>query len=442
MRSPARGGPGRTLTELPPRILREIEQHQAGSERLIAWIQMLVVFIFGMLYLLSPKTYPEEASFVPVPWVLLFYLLFTLLQLYVSRICLPPDWATYMSIVGNISLLYLLIWSFHLQYMQPPSFYLKAPTLLYIFIFIALRALRFEVRFILFSGLCASVGWLIMVYYVYQDSGAGALVTRDYVEYMTSNKMLIGAEFDKIITIIVVTLVLAMAIHRAKQILIKSIIETTIACDLSHFVPQQVADSLAQAPEEPQSGHARQTVATIMFIDIEGFTALSERLKPNDVVSTLNLFFSIVESEIERYNGIINQFQGDAVLVSFEQGTQDHSPPECALLSALNINATLERTLFVDDTKLKCRIGINTGQVVSGYMGSRSRLIYTVHSDAVNIAARLEQHNKEFRTSILVSEATKKECRSGLARFDMRGTIALRGRNHGVQVYSVEPLDA
>jgi len=430
------------LAELPPRILREIERQQADSERLIAWIQMLVVLVFGVLYLLSPKTFPEDATFVPVPWVLLFYLMFTLLQLQVSRAGLPPDWAIYLSVLGNIGLLYLLIWSFHLQYMQPPSFYLKAPTLLYIFIFIALRTLRFEVRFVLFAGLCASLGWLAMIFYVYQASGTGETVTRDYVEYMTSNRMLFGAEFDKIITIIIVTLVLAAAIYRAKRLLVESIIETTIADDLSHFVPRPVADSLAIAPEEPQSGHARLTVATIMFIDIEGFTTLSEHLEPDEVIATLNRFFGIVETEIERYNGIINQFQGDAVLVSFESGTSDHTPAECAVLSALNIQTRLKDSTFINNVRLKCRVGINTGHVVNGYIGSSSRLIYTVHSDAVNIAARLEQQNKVFGTYILVTEATKKECRPKLAHFDMKGLIALKGRSRCVQVYSVKPANA
>ncbi|KEA62344.1 Adenylate cyclase [Marinobacterium lacunae] len=431
---------GRMLASLPSRIRLEIELQQAGSERLIALIQLLVVSIFGLLYLVAPKTYPEEATFAPVPWVLLFYFLFTAMQLYISRVCLPPAWATYLSIIGNIVLLYLLIWSFHLQYMQPPSFYLKAPTLLYVFIFIALRALRFEVRFVLFAGACASLGWLVMIYYVYQASGPGDMVTRDYVEYMTSNSMLFGAEFDKIMTIIVVTLVLAMAIHRANRLMVESIIETTIAGDLSHFVPQQVADSLANSSEEPQSGHAKLTTATIMFIDIEGFTTLSERLKPDEVIATLNRFFSIVEREVERYAGIINQFQGDAVLVSFETAPDDYTPAEGALLSALNIQNALKNDNAIDGVQLKCRIGINTGPVINGFIGSSSRLIYTVHSDAVNIAARLEQQNKVFGTSILISEATKKECRHQLASFDLKGTIALRGRSHAVQVYAVEPL--
>ena len=101
------------------------------------------------------------------------------------------DQAIY-SVIADTLLLMVLIWSFHLQYEQPPSFYLKAPTLLYVFIFIALRALRFEPQFVVLAGLVAVLGWILMVFYVaYGDPAFTAtaegrvpdpeLLTRDYV---------------------------------------------------------------------------------------------------------------------------------------------------------------------------------------------------------------------------------------------------------------------
>src|SRR6266446_6296135 len=77
-----------------------------------------------------------------------------------------PEWLRYVSIVIDMALLLGLIWSFHLQYEQPPSFYLKAPTLLYIFIFIALRTLNFDARKVVTAGLVAVLGWLLLVAYV------------------------------------------------------------------------------------------------------------------------------------------------------------------------------------------------------------------------------------------------------------------------------------
>ena len=116
-----------------------------------------------------------------------------------------PAWFLTLSVAADLTLLMMLIWSFHIQYDQPASFYLKAPTLLYVFIFIALRALRFETRFVLLAGLFSALGWLALVFYVVSIDPQDNMITRDYVAYMTSNTILLGAEFDKVISILMVT---------------------------------------------------------------------------------------------------------------------------------------------------------------------------------------------------------------------------------------------
>ena len=92
-----------------------------------------------------------------------------------------PGWLLSLSVVIDMALLLGLIWSFHLQYNQPPSFYLKAPTLLYVFIFIALRALRFEARYVVMSGLVAAIGWGFMIGYVVVAEVGNPMITRDYI---------------------------------------------------------------------------------------------------------------------------------------------------------------------------------------------------------------------------------------------------------------------
>ena len=107
------------------------------------------------------------------------YALFTLLRLVLAHRISLPGWFLIVSIVFDMSLLFGLIWSFHLQYQQPASFYLKAPTLLYVFIFIALRALRFEARFVIAAGLAAAAGWLVLVLYVITVDPSDTMITRD-----------------------------------------------------------------------------------------------------------------------------------------------------------------------------------------------------------------------------------------------------------------------
>ena len=99
-----------------------------------------------------------------MPWALGAYLIFTLIRLYGSWRGRLPGWFPTLSVLIDMSLPMLVIWSFHLQYEQPPSFYLKAPTLLYVFIFIA-AALRFEARYVAIAGAAAIVGWAVLVVY-------------------------------------------------------------------------------------------------------------------------------------------------------------------------------------------------------------------------------------------------------------------------------------
>ena len=186
----------------------------------------------------------------------------------------------------DIVLLMVLIWSFHIfhiQYMQPASFYLKAPTMVYVFIFIALRALRFEPRFIILSGAAAGVGWLILVLYVIWSVPGDMMITRNYITYLTSNAILIGAEVDKILSIAFVTFVLAVAIVRAQRVLNRAVLETTAAEDLSRFVSAEVADHITSADRAIQPGDGESKVAMVLFTDIEGFSTISENLTPQEL---------------------------------------------------------------------------------------------------------------------------------------------------------------
>ncbi len=129
---------------LPTRVQLAIRKQQDQSEILIACVQLLLILIFGALYALSPKTFSQDSMFAPVPYALAGYMIFTVIRLLWAVKWRLPGWALSLSVIADMILLMFLIWSFHIQYQQLPSFYLKAPTLLYAFIFIALRALRFD----------------------------------------------------------------------------------------------------------------------------------------------------------------------------------------------------------------------------------------------------------------------------------------------------------
>ena len=422
---------------LPERLRKSIQDQQERSEILISVIQLVIVFIFGLLYAIAPKTFSQDADFAPVPWVLGIYLAFSLLRLYLALERKLPDWMLYLSSVVDIVLLLGLIWSFHLQYEQPPSFYLKAPTLLYLFIFIAIRALHFDPRFVISTGVSAAIGWVLMVVYVVTIDPSDSMITRDYVEYMTSNSILIGAEFDKIVSILMVTGVLALALHRARNLLIESVIEGSAARDLSRFVPQEIAQKVTRSEEGAITGKGEVSECTILFTDIEDFTEISETLAPEKLIEALNRYFSLIAGPITEHGGVISQFQGDAVLATFNVPKPDNEHASNAVRAALDIQSVLDGVEFGDGIHFNTRIGINTGPVVGGLVGSGDRVGYTVHGNNVNLTARLEQLNKDYGTRIIVADSTRAMIADGSYAFRELGEVSVRGLNRAVRIYTV-----
>ena len=426
------------VQKLPARVRDVISREQDSSEVLIGWVQLGVVLTFAALYYVSPKQPDANPMISPEPWVLAGYVLFTLARLNLAYRRRLPNWLLYVSVVMDMALLLVLIWTFHLKYDQPASFYLKVPTLLYVFIFIALRALRFEVRYVLIAGGVAALGWLLMVLYVVTIDPDNPMITRDYVEYMTSNSVLLGAEFDKVISILMVTAILAVAIARARRLLIESVVESSTARELSKFVPDEVARQAKAGEEHMQAGQGEVREATILFTDIEGFTTISEAMTPTDLIATLNDYFSVVTKPIVEHGGVINQFQGDAILATFNipETLSDHAAE--AVRAALAVQAALSDRNFGDGVVLRSRIGINSGEIVGGLVGTGDRLGYTVHGDDVNLAARLEQLNKDYGTRIVVSQRTRELAGPAEVRFKKLGTTNVRGRKTPVVIYTVD----
>lgn len=423
---------------LPERLKKTIRDQQERSEILISSIQVMIVSILGLLYAVSPKTFSDDVTFVPVPWALGAYLAFSLFRFWLAILRKLPDWMLYLSAVLDIALLMGLIWSFHLQYEQPPSFYLKVPTLLYVFIFIGIRALHFDPRFVIATGASAAVGWALMVLFVLVDNPANSMITRDYIEYMTSNSVLIGAEFDKIVSIIMVTGVLALALHRARNLLIEAVIEGSAARDLSRFVPQEVANQVTRSEEGATTGKGEVNQTTILFTDIEGFTSISESLPPEDLIAALNQYFSLIAKPIEANGGVISQFQGDAVLATFNAPKPDPNHASNAIEAALEIQQALKGQTFGHNLPFNTRIGINTGLVVGGLVGSGDRVGYTVHGDNVNLTARLEQLNKEYGTRIMISENTYNLVEAGKFAFRGLGNVVVRGKKEPIGIYTID----
>ena len=395
-----------TRGRLPERVRRQVTRQQDATERLIGWVQLAVVLVFGVLYWLAPKTFEAHDTFQPVPYALAAYLGFTLIRLSASYRTHLPDWFLYLSIVIDMALLFVLIWSFHLQYEQPASFYLKAPTLLYVFIFIALRALRFEARFVLAAGLTAAAGWGLLVVYVVTVNPEDPMITRNYVTYMTSNAILLGAEFDKIISILTVTGILAMAIVRARKLLVSSVAESTAASDLSRFFSPEVADKIVSS-EEIGVGAGESRDAAILNLDLRGFTPLAERDPPDAVMRLLAEYQAEMVPIVRKHGGSIDKFLGDGIMATFgaSQGTASYAAD--ALRAVEEIMAAAAAWQARVEAEGRACVPVNAavaaGRVVFGAVGEKDRLEYTVIGEAVNLSAKLEKHNAALGSRALAT---------------------------------------
>jgi class 3 adenylate cyclase len=195
------------------------------------------------------------------------------------------------------------------------------------------------------------------------------------------------------------------------------------------YVPESVANAIVESGDELQS---IRTEASILYSDIEGFTGIVESMPPEQIIQLLNEYFPAVIEPITRHGGVVNQFQGDAMLVTFNVPLTNPQHADHAVQAALEIQQNTRDKTFAG-ISLRTRIGINTGEVVAGNVGSGERFNYTVHGDAVNLAARLEQLNKDYGTLVLISGNTIDRL-SGSYPLVPMGEIAIRGKQQPVSV--------
>lgn len=200
------------------------------------------------------------------------------------------------------------------------------------------------------------------------------------------------------------------------------------------FLPASIARELLASGTDSGVLPPQLRTATVLFVDIAGFTSLCEDLEPDRIVAMLNAYFDTLTAIIEDHGGIITQFQGDAILAVYNAFDDLHDHADAALDTAIEIQRTVKTRDF-DGQKLRCRCGINTGPMVAGNVGASDRLSFTVHGDAVNSAARLEAENKNLGTDILLSQSTR-DLLSEPERVHIAGNILLRGRSSQTAVYT------
>jgi adenylate cyclase len=383
-------------------VARAIEAQRDRGEILTSWVQAGILAVFATLYFAAPSTSPLPLLERPAPWALAFYGVFTAvrLRLALARRIGPAMRAA--SSVVDMAVLTVTIWGFHLEYGQPAAFYLKAPTFAYFFIFIALRALSFSPGQVLLAGGAAAVGWVVLLGYALAGPGAIDVVTRNYVEYMTSAKVLIGGEIDKVISLMLVAALLAIAAGRARQLLERAVAEQAATSQLARFFSPDVAERLISADELLKPGDGESRDAAVMFIDLRGFTRLAAKLEPRALIGLLGRYQRTAVPIIQRHHGSITTYLGDGIMVTFGATRPSASYAADALRCAEEL---LEALGQWDGPQVG--IGVEVGAVICGTIGEEGRLEYAVIGDPVNRAAKLQNHTKAEGVRALTSRAAR-----------------------------------
>lgn len=186
----------------------------------------------------------------------------------------------------------------------------------------------------------------------------------------------------------------------------------------------------------PKHIESERRVATVMFADISGFTAMSEKMDPEEVTSLMNTCFAMMESIIEKYDGAIDKFMGDCVMVLFGVPTAVENAPHKAINTAIEMKNRLAEFNLEKNLKipLDLHIGINTGILIAGMVGGEKKREYTVMGDTVNLASRLESASRTGQ--IMVSLNTYRETRDGYEYRPLK-PIVLKGKKEPVPVYEL-----
>ena len=205
------------------------------------------------------------------------------------------------------------------------------------------------------------------------------------------------------------------------------------------YVSKDVYDHLVTNPELARLGGARREM-TVLFSDIRGFTSVSERGQPEDIVRTLNEYFTRMVALVFKHGGTLDKFVGDMVMALFGAPLDDPDHADHAVEAALDMIVEL-RTLNEGWTaegrpELDIGIGINTGPMIAGNIGSDLIMSYTVIGDAVNLGSRLESLNKQYGTRIIISESTKEHLKKKYM-FKPLGDVIVKGKTKPVAIFEL-----
>jgi adenylate cyclase len=391
---------------------------------------LVIIFTIGICYrlldqfVLKTTDLDAPSNTVGISWLFpVTILLFEVVSLLVITKHLKgkklPKGARHFNTIIEVCLPSCMIFVIARQY--PQYNVLNSPVVYIYFVFIILSTLRLNFWLSFFCGLFAAASYLFLCLVLYTHFYASDGVKVAILLFSGTAAGLVARQ-------------IRIAIYS----LLKESEKRHLVEDLfGQQISTEIVDQLLANDGKIES--KRMQVA-IMFIDIRNFTQFVVGKSPEEVVQYQDAFFRIVIDTITRYNGIINQFLGDGCMVTFGAPVQLKNPAKAAVDAAIRLLQELNRALengLLPATRIG--IGIHTGEVVTGNIGTAQRRQYSITGSVVILAARIEQLNKQFGSQLLVSEEVIQAMDKDVAAEAATnfGCVALKGWHKPVTVYKL-----
>jgi len=206
-----------------------------------------------------------------------------------------------------------------------------------------------------------------------------------------------------------------------------------------HYLTASVVEELLKSPDGLKLGGARRE-ATAFFSDIKNFTTVSEKLEPEVLIEQLNDYLTAMTEVVLQYEGYLDKYEGDAIMAVFGVPVQqtDHALRACqsALVMQKRLVDLRRRWREENKPEFHVRMGLNSGPMIAGNIGGKDRFDYTVIGDAVNLASRLEGANKQYDTSIMISEFTREQLSDDFVVREL-DLLRVKGKHKPVRVFEL-----
>lgn len=424
--------------EIQDFITRIFRIEEEKSEKIINNARIIIALIYAALGRGIQNQIPAQ-SLAAIYIISAFTFCYGIFMFFFLRAGKYTPRVKYISSYMDITLLSVAIYFFGTF----RSF--KTEAFLVYFLWIALAAMRFSVRLTIFTGILGAFTYIIVIALaIFNSTVEFGTITESF----TTPKVSLA---NLIIKIIFMTTLFLIAAYIAK--VYRKLVDQSISKDLevrkkeeekervkdtlSRYVSHQVAEKILH---EGITLTGEKKNATILFCDIRNFTKMSEDMSPEEVVIFLNEYLTLMIDAIFEYGGTLDKFVGDEIMAVYGVPVSSGNDEEMAVRTALRMKEKLQvlnqERKEVGKDPINFGIGIHSGEVVAGNIGSEKRMEYTVIGQSVNLASRIEALNKEFKTDILITDTVYERVKHFI-EIEKQPSISVKGIGKTIQTFRV-----